>query len=137
MQPTGSKHSTHAPVLVGVGMATQREEDARNALEPLALMERAVRQAGDDCGVPALLAEVGRIAVPKGRWHYADPAGAIAAAIGAQRATTLLATVGVLQQTLIGDACRRIAEGEVSAALVVGGDSGYRLLRARIAGERA
>ena len=137
MQPTESKPFVQTPILVGIGMAMQREEDARNAVEPLALMERAVRQAGDDCGVPALLAEVGRIAVPKGRWHYADPAGAIAAAIGAHRATTLLATVGVLQQTLIGDACRRIAEGEVGAALVVGGDSGYRILRARIAGDRA
>ena len=137
MHQTEAKPFTQAPILVGIGMVMQREEDARQAVEPLALMERAVRQAGADCGVPALLADVERIAVPKGRWHYADPAGAIATAIGARRATTLLATVGVLQQTLIGDACRRIAEGEIGAALVVGGDAGYRLLRARIAGERA
>ena len=103
MHQTEAKPFTQAPILVGVGMAMQREEDWRDAVEPLALMERSVRQAADDCGVPALLAEVERIAVPKGRWHYADPAGAIAAAIGARRATTLLATVGVLQQTLIGD----------------------------------
>ena len=137
MQPTESKPFVQTPILVGIGMVMQREDDARKAVEPLALMEQAVRQAGDDCGAPALLAEVERIAVPKGRWQYADPAGAIASAIGAEGATTLLATVGVLQQTLIGDACRRIAEGEVGAALVVGGDSGYRILRARIAGERA
>lgn len=46
----------------------------------------------------------------------------------------MLSTVGVLQQTLIGDACLRIAQGEVDTALVVGGDAGYRLLRSKIAG---
>ena len=85
----------------------------------------------------ALLAGVGRIGVPKGRWRYQNPGGEIARAIGAERAVSLLASVGVLQQTLIGDACRAIAEGEIDTALVVGGDAGYRILRAQIEGVRA
>jgi len=124
------------PVLVGIGVASQRVDDAAQASEPLDLMLAAVRRAASDA-VPEparLLAGIGRVAVPRGRWRYRNPGGAVARAIGAERAVTLLASVGVLQQTLIGDACRAIAEGETDTALVVGGDAGYRLLRAGIAG---
>ena len=102
-------------------------------------MLAAVRSAGADASAaPAtLLAGVGRIGVPKGRWRYQNPGGEIARAIGAERAVSLLASVGVLQQTLIGDACRAIAEGETDTALVVGGDAGYRILRSSIEGVRA
>ena len=127
------------PVLVGIGVATQREDHPARAMEPLDLMLAAVRNAGADASPEPskLLADVGRVGVPKGRWRYENPGGEIARAIGADRATSLLATVGVLQQTLIGDACRAIADGEVDTALVVGGDAGYRILRAQIAGVRA
>ena len=127
------------PVLVGIGVATQREEDPARALEPLDLMLAAVRNAGADAmpAPAALLAGVGRIGVPKGRWRYQNPGGEIARAIGADRAVSLLASVGVLQQTLIGDACHAIAEGETDTTLVVGGDAGYRILRSSIKGVRA
>jgi len=129
----------NTPVLVGIGVATQREEDPARALEPLDLMLAAVRNAGADAmQAPApLLAGVGRIGVPKGRWRYQNPGGEIARAIGADRAVSLLASVGVLQQTLIGDACRAIADGETDTTLVVGGDAGYRILRSSIQGTRA
>lgn len=108
-------------------------------MEPIDLMLAAVRNAGVDAlPEPAsLLAGVGRIGVPKGRWRYQNPGGEIARAIGAERAVSLLASVGVLQQTLIGDACRAIAEGEADATLVVGGDAGHRILRSQINGVRA
>ena len=122
------------PVLVGIGVATQREDDPTHALEPLDLMLAAVRSAGADAAADAhtVLAGVGRIGVPKGRWRYRNPGGEIAREIGADRAVSLLASVGVLQQTLLGDACRAIAAGETDTALVVGGDAGYRMLRASI-----
>lgn len=171
------------PVLVGIGVATQREEDPLRALEPLDLMLAAVRAAAmdatgaiagdrargaaagvaagtaaggrdggsaggktaarDDAGAnagaefAALLAGLGRIAVPKGRWRYRNPGGAIARTIGARSAVSVVASVGVLQQALIGDACRAIAAGENDSALVVGGDAGYRILRSKIEGIRA
>jgi acetyl-CoA C-acetyltransferase len=58
----------------------------------------------------------------------------IARAVGAAGARTVIGRVGVLQQTLIGTACRRIAEGEDEVALVVGGEAGYRILRSAILG---
>ena len=125
------------PVLVGVGVAMRREDDPARALEPIDLMLEAVRAAGADCGASALLAQVGSVAVPRGRWRYRNPAGEIARAIGATGATTIVSSVGVLQQTLIADACAAIAEGEIQSALVTGSDAGYRILRARLAGVRA
>lgn len=128
--------TSRTPVLVGIGTATQREDDPGRALEPIDLMIEAVRAAGRDAGGgPALLAGIGRILVPRGRWRYGDPGRAIARAIGAERAVSVLSSVGVLQQSLIADACRRIAAGEVETALVVGGDTGFRILRSRITGQ--
>lgn len=127
----------HIPVLVGVGTATRREEDYTKALEPLDLMIEAVRAAGGDCGKPELLREIGRIAVPRGRWRYRNPSGAIAAAIGAGGAETVLSTVGVLQQSLIARACEDIADGRIGSAIVAGADAGFRILRAKIAGQFA
>jgi acetyl-CoA C-acetyltransferase len=133
------KRADRTPVLVGIGVAAQREEDPSRAAEPLDLMLAAVRAAGADALAEpqALLAGVGRIAVPKGRWRYRNPGGDIARAIGADDATSILGSVGVLQQTLIADACRAIVEGETDTALVVGGDAGYRILRASILGTPA
>lgn len=125
------------PVLVGIGTATRREEDFERALEPMDLMHEAVAAAGRDCGAPVALAGLGFIAVPRGRWTYRNPAGAIARVVGATGAVTVLASVGVLQQTLLGEACARIVRGETDTALVAGGDAGYRLLRAQIAGRAA
>lgn len=129
------------PVLVGVAMLTQHAEDWRDAAEPLDLMLAAARQAGTDAvpaaGAAALLSGVQWVAVPRGRWKYADPARVIARECGAPGAMSVLASVGVAQQTLIADACERIAMGESHTTLVVGADAGYRILRAQIAGERA
>jgi acetyl-CoA C-acetyltransferase len=125
------------PVLVGLGTATRREEDWRRALEPMDLMLEAVAAAGADTGAPAALRGTQWIAVPRGRWRYANPAGEIARAIGAEDAHEVLSTVGVLQQTLIAEACARIAAGDAHTTLVAGADAGYRLLRAQIAGGKA
>ena len=122
------------PVLVGVGTATRREDDFTHALEPMDLMLDAVHAAGADSGSAATLAGAKYIAVPRGRWSYANPAGEIARSIGAQGPVTVLASVGVLQQTLIGEACASIERGEADTTLVAGADAGYRILRAQIAG---
>ncbi len=128
------KISPRTPVLVGVGAVTQKERDPLRACQASDLMIEAVRRAGRDSRAPRLLADAGYIAVPKGRWDYGNPAGSIAHTIGARRAQTVLSHVGVLQQTLIGEACRRIADGETEVALVAGGEAGYRLRQADLLG---
>ena len=133
----GMTFNTRQPVLVGIGTCMQREDELARAKEPMDLMLEAVRRAGVDAGSALALMGVERIAVPKGRWHYRNPAGEIAHAIGADSATTVLASVGVLQQSLVGDACSRIAAGEIDSALIAGADAGHRILRARQLGTRA
>ena len=60
--------------------------------------------------LPALLPRVELIAAPRRLWQYGDAGRHLADAIGAHGARSVLSLVGVLQQTLIGEACRRIAE---------------------------
>lgn len=121
------------PVLAGIGVATQREDDPAQALDPIGLMLQAARRAGQDAA-PDLLRRIERVAVPHGRWSFTDPARAIAGALGALGARTVLARIGVLQQTLIADACLAIERGEADIVLVIGGDTGHRMLRSRITG---
>jgi acetyl-CoA C-acetyltransferase len=104
------------PVLVGVGTSTV-------AAEPTELMALAAEAAGADSGVPGLLAHLGRIGVPQGTWSYPDPARLVAERLGASGARTLLAELGVSQQSVVSDALAAISEGSAEVALVVGGEA--------------
>src|SRR5262245_47977200 len=106
------------PVLVGVGAVQQREDDPRQAHEPVQLMVEALRRAAADAGDPALLARADSIRVPRGFWHYADPGRLIAERVGATRARTQVAELGVLQTTLFGGAVEAIASGAAEVVLI-------------------
>ncbi|WP_214412207.1 hypothetical protein [Sphaerisporangium fuscum] len=113
------------PVLVGAGTAGQRCDDPLEALDVLGLMRRAALAAAPR----GLLERVELVLVPQGTWRYADPGRALCPA-----ARTVVARIGVLQQTLITRACAGIASGAVDVALVAGGEGRHRRLRAKIAG---
>ena len=107
---------SRSPVLVGVGVANAPGDVVE-------LMVAAARAAADDAGAPSLLAAIGQVATPKGTWPHTDPARAVARRIGAPEARTVLAELGVPQQTLVGDALARVRDGELGVALVVGGEA--------------
>ncbi len=121
---------THTPVLAGVGVCMQREDDPLEAKEPLALMAGALRDAARDAGSEALLSRADFIAVPRGFWEYQDPGRALAERFGASGARSVLAEVGVLQSTLPGLAAQEIAAGRCEVALLAGGEARYRSRRA-------
>jgi len=125
------------PVIVGVGVATQSVDEPGAGLEPIALMLDAVRAAAGDSGSDAILAEVGRIAVPAGNWRYSDPGRLIAEAVGATGARTSLVQVGIPQQTLFDDTYFAIRDGGLDVGLVVGGEAMRRATIARRAGIEA
>lgn len=127
----------NTPVLVGIGTVQQKHEDWTKAKEAIELMVDAAREAILDTKVDELGAAIDCIYVPRGLWHYTNPARLVASAIGATNASTVMVEIGVLQQTAIGDACRQIADGKLETAMVVGGEAKFRDLRARIAGEEA
>ena len=56
----------NTPVLVGVAAVQQKLEDFKLALEPIALMEHALRDAARDAGSEALLSRANEIMVPRG-----------------------------------------------------------------------
>src|SRR6516225_773500 len=97
------------PVLVGAA-AIQQHTGAEGD-EAVDLMIEAVRRAGDDSGKSALPEQADLIAVPRGTWGYTDPARLVSEAFGA-KARTVLAQLGVLQQTLLTRACATIAAGQ-------------------------
>lgn len=121
------RNPDNAPVLVGIDTVARRDEDYTGAFEPMDLMLEAVAAAAADSQSTTVLQGLQYIAVPRGRRSYSNPAGEIARRYGAAGATTVFTTPGVLQQTLLGEACARIARGEVHTALVTGADSNYRL----------
>jgi acetyl-CoA C-acetyltransferase len=122
------------PVLVGVAAVQQRLEEAGAGLDAVGLMIEALTRAADDAGSRDLLRRADRIEVPKGIWSYTDPARLIADALGAEKASTVLAEIGILQQSLMNRACRSIAGGEAEIVLVSGGEAKYRALRGQIEG---
>lgn len=126
--------SQRMPVLVGIAAIQQKDDDVARMDEALLLMQQAVEKAVLDAGAPALLRQIDYIGVPQGFWSYSDPARLIARAVGSPEASTCLAGIGISQQSLISDACSRIAEGDIDVAVVTGGEAKYRSLQAQIQG---
>ena len=110
----------HTPVLVGVGSVTVPRSDS--ALEPIDLMATALEQAALDAGATELLKRLDVVMVPRGMWRYPDPARVLSDRFGSS-ARTLMAEVGVLQQTLITRACDAVARGDADIIAVVGGEA--------------
>src|SRR5262245_66357156 len=84
------------PVLLGAGQITDRPDDPRDGLEPLALMETAARRACDDARAGrALLDAVDTVAVVTNVFHdYGDTARMLAGRLGIHPARTILSTWG-------------------------------------------
>jgi acetyl-CoA C-acetyltransferase len=104
------------PVLAGWGMVTDRD----GTVEAVDLVEAAVRRAVD--AAPSLGAAVDLVLVPQGMWRYGDLGRLVAERLGASP-RTVLAELGVLQQTLLTRAAEDIAAGRADVVLVCGGEA--------------
>lgn len=123
--------SDNTPVLIGIGVVQQRQDDPRDAKSALQLMVDACHRAATDAGCAELLTQANSIAVPKGIWPYTDPARQIALAIQARNAHSIFADIGILQQSVMNNACLAIQRGEQEIAVVAGGEAKYRDLCAQ------
>lgn len=120
------------PVIVGVGQFIQRTDDFGSALEPVAMMAEAVREAAADAGADASLADVESIRVVDGAWPYNDPGKIIATMVGASpRDTALSPGGGNSPQSLVNGVAAEIAAGDLDVAVVAGGEGIYSRRRAR------
>jgi acetyl-CoA C-acetyltransferase len=129
------KAKGRAPLVVGCAQRSQRCDDPREALEPLALIEAACRLAAEDCGAPSILADADSIYVTRGLWRYTDPGALLRDRLAASKATTGLASIsGSSVQRMVNHAARRIEAGDADVVLVCGGEAEHSKRRARRGG---
>lgn len=124
------------PVLVGAGQFIQRPENPTEALEPVAMMGEALAAAVDDAGAPGLASRATHTWVVKGAWPYPDPAALLNQRFGASAATGLSTDGGNTPQSLVNEACKRIAAGEANVVLIAGAEGIWSRRRARRRNER-
>ena len=126
------------PVIVGVGQFLWRAQGLEDAMEPIALMEQAVRNAVGDAGLAAVPPAVGSIRVINSlSWRYGDPAALLAAAPrhhggGARRHAPPVATC---PQSIVNRTALDIAAG-LDLAVIVGGEAWRTRTRAQAGGAR-
>ncbi|MEE3330775.1 MAG: hypothetical protein VX246_07885 [Myxococcota bacterium] len=112
------------PVIVGAAQSVQRVEDPHDAVEPIAMMERALRAASEDAGAPQLLEALDAIYIPRGIWKYGNPGAMLAERVGATSAKNAVGIIsGSIVQVMIDRACSEIAAGEHDIIAIVGGES--------------
>jgi acetyl-CoA C-acetyltransferase len=122
----------HRSVVIGVS-AIQQKGDFENLDEALLLMDQAVKEALSDSGNKSIKDQIDEIRIPKGFWRYRDPGKWIAKNNDFKKIpTTHVAKIGVLQQNLINEACLKIENGEINAAIILGGEARYKQLRSII-----
>ena len=114
------------PVIVGSGQVVARDVDEQHA-EPVALIARALREAGQDSGAgEQLLRRADSVrCVPVVGWHYRDAAALVAEELGARPCETAQSGQfgGDGPQLLINDTAASIAAGELEVALIGGGEA--------------
>ena len=112
------------PVIVGVGEIVDRPKDIAAGLEPLTLLEQALRRAEADSGAK-LLGELGSLDVVNFlSWRYRDPEKLLAERLGAKPAHCYYGPVGGESPIrYLHEAAQRIARGECSVAAVCGAEA--------------
>jgi acetyl-CoA C-acetyltransferase len=112
------------PVIVGVGEIADHPAELTAGLEPLALLEAAVRRAGEDAGAP-LLKEIDSLDVVNFlSWRYRDPEQLLSARLGIAPSHCFYGPVGGESPIrYLHEAAQRIARGEAKVAVVCGAEA--------------
>lgn len=123
------------PVIVGVGEVVDRPADLGLALEPLALMAQALREADADAGGGFLTRVASLDIVNQLSWRYADAAGELCARLDIAPARAVYGPVGGESPVrFLHEAAQRIARGDAQVAAVVGAEAQWSVNKARAAG---
>ncbi|HQT53366.1 MAG: acetyl-CoA acetyltransferase [Phenylobacterium sp.] len=114
------------PVIVGVGQINDRPEDPRQGLDPIGLMEAALREADRDGG-GGWIARLESLAVVDqlSFRQLGDVSGPLAAKLGIMPRLCYKSSYpgGDTPILMLNEAARRIAEGEIKVAAVAGGEA--------------
>jgi acetyl-CoA C-acetyltransferase len=112
------------PVIVGVGEITDRPADLKSGLEPLALLEQALRRAEADSG-GKLLGDIQSLDIVNFlSWRYRDPEKQLSDRLGIAPKHAYYGPVGGESPIrYLHEAAQRIARGECSVAAVCGAEA--------------
>jgi acetyl-CoA C-acetyltransferase len=123
------------PVIVGVGEITDRPKEITEGLEPLTLLEQALKRAEADSGAK-LLGDVGSLDIVNFlSWRYRDPEKQLADRLGIKPAHAYYGPVGGESPIrYLHEAAQRIARGECSVAAVCGAEAQSTATKAQRAG---
>src|SRR3954466_7629849 len=124
------------PVIVGVGEITDRPSDLKSGLEPLVLLEQALKRAEADSG-GKLLGEIQSLDIVNFlSWRYRDPEVQLSNRLGITPKHAYYGPVGGESPIrYLHEAAQRIARGECSVAAGWGAEaqtSGAKAQRAGI-----
>src|SRR6476661_6719380 len=123
------------PVIVGVGEITDRPKEIAAGLEPLALLEQALKRAEADCGAK-LLGEIDSLDIVNFlSWRYRDPEILLSNRLGIKPAHAYYGPVGGESPIrYLHEAAQRIARGECNVAAVCGAEAQSTATKAERAG---
>jgi acetyl-CoA C-acetyltransferase len=123
------------PVIVGAGEIVDRPKDITAGLEPLTLLEQALKRAEEDSGAK-LLGEIGSLDVVSFlSWRYRDPEQQLATRIGIKPKHLYYGPVGGESPIrYLHAAAQRIARGECNVAAVCGAEAQSTVTKAERAG---
>ena len=123
------------PVIVGVGEIVDRPKEISAGLEPLTLLEEALKRAEADSG-GQLLGEIGSLDIVNFlSWRYRDPEKQLSQRLGIAPAHAYYGPVGGESPIrYIHEAAQRIARGECSVAAVCGAEAQSTATKAERAG---
>jgi acetyl-CoA C-acetyltransferase len=112
------------PVIVGVGEIVDRPKEISAGLEPLTLLEEALKRAEQDSG-GKLLGDIGSLDIVNFlSWRYRDPEKQLAMRLGIQPNHAYYGPVGGESPIrYLHEAAKRIARGECSIAAVCGAEA--------------
>ena len=123
------------PVIVGIGEIVDRPKEIAEGLEPLTLLEQALKRAEADSGAK-LLDEIGSLDIVNFlSWRYRDPEVALSRRLGITPKHAYYGPVGGESPIrYLHEAAQRIARGECSVAAVCGAEAQSTATKAERAG---
>jgi acetyl-CoA C-acetyltransferase len=123
------------PVIVGVGEIVDRPKEIAKGLEPLALLEQALKRAEADSGCK-LLGEIQSLDIVNFlSWRYRDPEKQLSDRLGIKPKHAYYGPVGGESPIrYLHEAAQRIARGECSVAAVCGAEAQSTATKAERAG---
>jgi acetyl-CoA C-acetyltransferase len=134
-QTHSSTPEDRIPVIIGIGEIVDRPKDIKDGLEPLALLEQALKRAEQDSG-SKFLAEIGSLDIVNFlSWRYQDPARQLSDRLGIKPKHAYYGPVGGESPIrYLHEAAQRIARGECSVAAICGAEAQSTATKAERAG---